>query len=163
MLRPPFFAAGLAALLLAGAAFAQSAAPDVAEVIAARRGLMTQLTTLQSLIDARVASGAYSAELYELAQATAASLDAFALLLPPETNLLGGAPAVDGAETTAAATIWEDLPAFQQRLRDAAADARRAAEAPDLAAFEAQWQKVAESCTSCHTDHVFYDPFAATN
>lgn len=163
MPRQNLLAAGLVAALLAGSALAQPIDTSVADTIAARRGLMTQLTTLQALVDARVASGDHSADLSGLAQATAASLDAFALLLAPDTNLLGGAPAVEGAQTTAAATIWEDLPAFRQLVRDVATKARLASEAADLADFQARWAQVAEACTSCHEQYVFFDPFAALN
>ncbi|ODT47976.1 MAG: hypothetical protein BGO80_12455 [Devosia sp. 63-57] len=133
------------------------------DTIAARRGLMNQLATLQTLVDARVGSGNYSPELYDLGQAAAASFDAFAVLLPPQSNLLGGAPAIEGVDTTAAAAIWDDLPAFRQLLRDTAAHARAASEAADLAGFQAEWDKVAQSCSSCHESYVVFDPFAAFN
>jgi cytochrome c556 len=125
--------------------------------------LMNQLATLQVLIETRLAASDYTPELPDLGQAAAASLDAFAVLLPPETNLLGGAPAVAGAETTAAAAIWDDLPAFQQLLHDTAGEARAAAAAADVTGFKLEWDKVAAACTSCHATYVFYDPFAAVN
>ena len=159
MLKSALLSAGLA-IVLGGA---QDASGSVADTIAARRGLMNQLASLQTLIDARLAEPGYSAELYDLAQAAAASLDAFAMLLPPQTNLLGGMPAEEGADTTAAAAIWDDLPAFQQLLSDSADEARIASEAADVAAFWASWGKVAASCSSCHQSFVVYDPFAGLN
>ncbi|MBK8082798.1 MAG: cytochrome c [Devosia sp.] len=62
-----------------------------------------------------------------------------------------------------AAAIWDDLPAFQQLLRDTAAVARQASEAGDIAGFRAEWDKVAAACTTCHESYVFFDPFAAIN
>jgi cytochrome c556 len=120
---------------------------------------MNQLTSLQTLIDARLAASEYSPELYDLGQSVAASLDAFAMLLPADTNLLGGAPAPEGVSTTAAAEVWADLPAFQQLLRDTAAQARTASEVADIAAFKVEWDTVTQSCTSCHAAYVSYDPF----
>lgn len=163
MFKPAIWSAAIVVVLGSGLVLAQSPGQSVADTINARRGLMNQLTTLQGMIDTRVASGEYPPELYDLSQAAAASFDAFALLLPEETNLLGGAPAVEGAETTAAAAIWDDLPAFQQLVHSAAANARSASEAEDLAAFRTSWAKVEQSCTSCHETYVFYDPFAAMN
>lgn len=163
MSKPALSTAALVVLLGSGLVFAQSPSGSVNETIDARRGLMIQLASIQTLIDARKETGEYSSEFYDLSQAAAASLDAFALLLPEETNLLGGAPAVEGAQTTAAAMIWDDLPAFQKLLHDASAAARTASEAEDLAEFETHWSKVAASCTSCHENYVFYDPFATFN
>ena len=163
MSRPALLSAALVFVVGSGIVLAGTADSAVTDTINARRGLMNQLAAMQTLIDARVAGGEYSPELYDLAQTAAASLDAFALLLPENTNLLGGAPAVDGAETTAAAAIWDDLPAFQKLLHDAAADARAASEAADLAGFEASWSKVTASCASCHETYVFFDPFAGLN
>lgn len=136
---------------------------DVAQTISARRGLMNQLAALQVLIEARLASPDYTPELYDLGQAAAASLEAFAVLLPPETNLQGGAPPVPDAATTAAPAVWDDLPAFQQMLRSAAALARTASEASDSAGFAAEWNKVAQTCAACHQTYVVYDPFGALN
>lgn len=150
---------GLAVVLGGGLVLAQDLSGSVGETIAARRGLMNQLGSLQRLIDARLAEPEYSSELYDLGQSAAASLDAFALLLPPESNLLGGMPAEEGVATTAAATIWDDVPAFQKLLHDSAAAARTASEAGDAAAFKASWGQVAASCTSCHAAYVIYDPF----
>lgn len=164
MFKPTLLAAALAIALGSGLVLAQdSGGGSVAETIAARRGLMNQLASLQALIDTRLAAAQYSPELYDLGQAAAASLDAFAVLLPPETNLLGGAPAVDGAVTTAASAVWDDLPAVQKMLRDTAAQARTASEASDIAAFKTEWDKVAQTCSSCHQTYVFFDPFAAVN
>jgi cytochrome c556 len=164
MIKPTLGSAVLAIALTGGLVLAQDGGSHgVAETISARRGLMNQLASLQVLIDARLAASEYAPELYDLGQATAASLEAFAVLLPPETNLQGGAPAVDGAETTAAPAIWEDLPAFQQMLREAATQARMASEASDIAAFSLEWLKLAEACSSCHETYVVFDPFAAVN
>lgn len=163
MFRPAILSALVLVGLGAGLVAAQAPDNSVAETISARRGLMNQLASLQTLIDARVNSAEYSPELYDLGQAAAASLDAFAVLLPPESNLLGGAPAVEGVDTTAAAAIWDDLPAFRQLLHDTATHARSASEATDVAGFQAEWDKVAQSCSSCHETYVFFDPFAAIN
>ena len=163
MLKSVLLSAGLAIVLGSGLVLAQDPSGSVAETISARRGLMNQLASLQTLIDARLGEPDHSAELYDLAQATAASLDAFALLLPPETNLLGGMRAEEGVATTAAAAIWDDLPAFRQLLHDSAADARTASEAADAATFQASWDKVTASCASCHQSFVLYDPFADLN
>ena len=164
MLKPlTLMLAALAIVLGCGLVMAEDARGSVAETISARRGLMNQLASIQALIDARVEAPDYSPELYDLGQAAAASLEAFAVLLPPETNLLGGAASTDGAQTTAGAAIWDDLPAFQQLLRDAAAQARAASEAADIATFRAEWDKVAQSCTSCHQSYVVFDPFAGLN
>lgn len=161
MLRPTVLPAIIALFLASGPLMAQGLSGSVAETISARRGLMNQLGTLQTLIDARLAEPDYSPELYDLSQAAAASLDGFAMLLPTETNLLG--TPVEGVETTAAAAIWDDLPAFQALLRDSAAAARTASEAGDATAFRASWDTVAASCTSCHQAYVVYDPFAGFN
>lgn len=163
MLKSALLSAGLAIVLGGGLVLAQDASGSVADTIAARRGLMNQLASLQTLIDARLAEPGYSAELYDLGQAAAASLEAFAMLLPPQTNLLGGMPAEGDVETTASAAIWNDLPAFQQLLSDSADEARIASEAADAAAFRASWDKVAASCSSCHQSFVVYDPFAGLN
>ena len=163
MRRRVMLSVALAAVLGSGLVVAQDGAGSVAETIAARRGLMTQLATLQSLIDSRLGASEEAGDLPALGLAAAQSLEAFAMLLPPQTNLLGGAPAVDGAQTTAAAAIWDDLPAFQQQLRDVAGLARRASEAGDIAGFRAEWDKVAAACISCHESKVFFDPFAAIN
>lgn len=163
MLKPKLSTALVMFGLTAGVVLAGGQDNSVAETIAARRGLMNQLGTLQALIDARLGDAGALSELHDLSHAAAASLAAFAVLMPPETNLLGAATVVEGAETTAAATIWDDLPAFQQLLRDAADQARAASEAADLAGFTAAWDKVAEACVSCHQSHIAYDPFAAFN
>ena len=163
MLRSAMLSAVLAITLGGSLVLGQDVSGSVAETITARRGLMNQLASIQALIDARLAASDYSVELYELGQAAAESLDAFALLLPENSNLLGGMPAVEGADTTAAAAIWDDLPAFQKLLRDTADQARLASDAADLAAFSASWSKVAESCASCHQTYVVYDPFAGLN
>jgi cytochrome c556 len=163
MFRPAILSALAVVCLGAGLVLAETPDSSVADTIAARRGLMNQLASLQTLIDARLGSGEYSPELYDLGQAAAASLDAFAVLLPPESNLLGGAPAVDGVDTTAAAAIWDDLSAFRQLLRDTATQSRSASEAVDLAGFQAEWNKVGQSCSSCHETYVSFDPFAAIN
>lgn len=163
MLKPTLLSIALALTLGGGMVLAQDPGGSVAETIGARRMLMNQLASLQALIDTRLAAPDYSPELRDLGQAAAASLDAFAVLLPPETNLLGGAPAVEGAETTATAAIWDDLPAFQKLLHDAGRQARSASEAADIAGFRAEWDKVADACASCHATDVFYDPFAAVN
>jgi cytochrome c556 len=163
MPKPALLSALMVVFLGAGLVLAESADSSMADTISARRGLMNQLASLQTLIDARLASGGYSPELYDLSQSAAASLDAFAVLLPSASNLLGGAPAIDGVDTTAAPTIWDDLPAFRQLLRDTAAHARSASEAADLVGFQAEWDQVAQSCSSCHETYVFLDPFAAIN
>ncbi|WP_288956096.1 cytochrome c [uncultured Devosia sp.] len=163
MLRPAIVSALVVICLGTGLVLAEAPDNAMGDTIAARRGLMNQLATLQTLVDARVGSGNYSPELYDLGQAAAASFDAFAVLLPPQSNLLGGAPAIEGVDTTAAAAIWDDLPAFRQLLRDTAAHARAASEAADLAGFQAEWDKVAQSCSSCHESYVVFDPFAAFN
>ncbi len=163
MRRQVMLSVVLGAVLGSGLVAAEDGAGSVAEIIAARRGLMTQLASLQVLIDNRLGAAEDSDELYGLAQAAAQSLDAFAVLLPPQTNLLGGAPAIDGVQTTASAAIWEDLPAFRQQLRDVAALARQASEAVDLAGFRAEWDRVAAACASCHEGYVVFDPFAALN
>lgn len=163
MFKPAVLSGALAIVLGCSLVLAQEAEGIVGDTIAARRLLMNQLASLQVLVETRLAASEYSSELSDLGQAAAASLDAFAVLLPPDSNLLGGAPAVAGAETTAAAAIWDDLPAFQQLLRDTASQARAAANSADIAAFEFEWDKVAAACTSCHETYVFYDPFAAVN
>lgn len=163
MQRPALLLVLLTIFLGTGFVATQAQDTSVADTISARRSLMAQLSSLQALIEDRIASGEYSPELYDLGQATAASLRAFAVLLPPETNLQGGAPAVEGTETTAAAAIWDDLPAFQRLLNDIATQAEAASEAADLAEFQAKWEKVAEACSSCHDSYVAFDPFAALN
>jgi|GEM_PF-3790181 len=163
MLRPIVITAAFAIVLGTGLVVAQEVSGSVGETIAARRGLMNQLASIQTLIDTRLAAPDYSSELYDLGQAAAASLDAFAVLLPENTNLLGDAAPVEGAETTAAPAIWEDLPAFQALLREAAAHARTASEAADAAEFKTHWDMVAQSCSSCHEAYVNFDPFAGFN
>lgn len=163
MLRPALLSATLVVLLGSGMVMGQSPEAGIADTINARRGLMNQLASIQTLIDARLAGSEYTPELYDLGQSAAASLEAFAVLFPTESNQLGGAPAVEGAETTAAPAIWDDLPAFQKLLRDVAIQARTASEQGDLAGFQQEWDKVAQSCASCHEAYVFFDPFAAVN
>lgn len=154
----------LLAIVAAGSvALAQSAAGSVGEIISARRGLMNELNSLQALIDLELASGNYDpATLFVLSEATAASFDAFALLLPPETNLQGGAPAVEGAETTASPTVWDDLPAYQQELRAIADIARSAMNATSLEEFKVSWDQVAATCESCHATSISFDGFGPT-
>ena len=161
MPRPSaLLSATLAMALGCSLVLAQDLGSPVADTIAARRGLMNQLTSLQTLVDARLAASEYSPELYDLGQSVASSLEAFAMLLPADTNLLGGAPAREGISTTAAAEIWSDLPAFQKLLRDTAAQARIASETDGIGEFKVEWDKVTQSCTSCHEAYVSYDPFA---
>ncbi len=149
------------AALSAAPVAAQSLSGTVGEVISARRGLMNQLNSLELLIEEELDAGRYNPELlYALGESVAASLEAFAVLLPENTNLQGGAPAVEGAETTAAPAVWDDLPAFQQWLRDTAAVAREAIQTTDLDSFTALWDPVRQSCESCHATSIAFDPFA---
>lgn len=158
MIRPSLLTAALALTLAALPVQAQD--NEAGATIQARRALMAQLGFLQAKIEEHLAGPEMSYELYDLAQATAASLDAFALLFPPETNLQGGAEPIEGVDTTAAAHIWDDLPAFRQLVRDAASLSRQASEATTIEAFQADWDQVAQACSSCHESFVAFDPFA---
>ncbi|MEP9399065.1 cytochrome c [Mesorhizobium sp. KR2-14] len=136
---------------------------EIGAAIEARRGLMQQTALLAGMVDMHL-NGATEDQLFtlsDLANATAQSLDAFALLFPPKSNLQGGADPIEGVATTSAAHVWDDLPAFQQLIRDTAADAREAARAETIDAFVASWGKVAPSCASCHENFVSYDPFGS--
>jgi hypothetical protein len=115
MIRPTLCIAALALACLP--VQSQQVNSEAGAMIEARRGLMSQLDSIQTMIDERLTEPEYSYELYDLAHAAASSLDAFALLFPPETRPLDGA-AIDGIETTAAAQIWDDLPAFRKLVRD---------------------------------------------
>jgi cytochrome c556 len=160
MIRPTLCIAALALACLP--VQSQQVNSEAGAMIEARRGLMSQLDSIQTMIDERLTEPEYSYELYDLAHAAASSLDAFALLFPPETRPLDGA-AIDGIETTAAAQIWDDLPAFRKLVRDTADNSRRASEATTVEAFQAEWDKVAKTCTSCHETYVSFDPFAGLN
>lgn len=154
----------LAGIVGSGLAVAQSPSGSVAEIVNTRRAVMNGLNSLQILIDASVDSGDYDpATLYGLSEAVAASLDAFALLFPPETNLQGGAPPVEGAVTTAAPAIWDDLPGFQMSLHQSAALMREAMETTDLESFKAKWAPVAQACEGCHATAISFDDFSVLN
>lgn len=154
-------------IVLAAVAFSSLAtasfAEDPARVISVRQGLMQQTAFLSVLARSTADLGDESkiVDLYEMSLATAQSLEAFELMFPDDTNLMGDADAIEGVSTTAAAAIWEDIGAFRALVQDSAQKARAASEATDVASFAKAWDAVETSCASCHEAFVFYDPFAA--
>ena len=151
-------AAALAAMAGAPLRAQEQPGPRPADYIAARLAAMNAAEGLLGGLEADAGSGTVDeTEAFVSLEAIAAALDAFALLFPADTNLIGTGTEIKGASTTAAATIWDDFPAFRARLAENAALARDI----DTAAPAAGLVALRENCTACHDAYVFYDPFAA--
>jgi cytochrome c556 len=153
----------LSAGVLSALTIVSTFANDVSEIVSARQGLMQQTAFLSALArtTADLGDDGKMIELYEIAIATAQSLEAFGLMFPENTNLLGSAAPVEGVTTTAAAAIWDDLEGFRALVNQSAELARSAAESTEVTTFTQAWEKVEATCSSCHEAFVFYDPFAS--
>jgi cytochrome c556 len=139
----PFFV-GIAALVLASAAFSASATED-------------PIATRKALMDANGgAAGAATAMLKEevpfhprVAKAVLQTLHAVAYAYGdyfPEGS--------DTGNTKASPKIWEDPASFAAALDKFRndADAALAADPQDLESFKSAFQQVAANCKSCHDD-----------
>ena len=160
MVRIAQIAAAAALATAAGAPLRaqENAGLQPADYIEGRIGTMLAVEGLLGNLEAAAEDGTVDEiQAFVSLEAIAASLESFALLFPADTNLLGTGTEIEGVSTTAAATIWDDFPAFRARLAENAALARDI----DTAAPAAGLVALRENCTACHDAYVFYDPFAA--
>ena len=85
----------------------------------------------------------------EVFAGVAAGMDRFPTLFPEGTH--AGGPATGGQQTRAAPTIWTDNAGFRAASAKIVQEAREGAAATtDLATFQANFQRVAANCNSCH-------------
>lgn len=154
-----FGAAAIVALCgIAAIAWAdEAAAPGAAASIVARKALMQSIEELLAQLEADLASGLIRGDqVVTSTNAIAAMLDTFPLLFPKESDLLGNKTALGAVTTSADPRIWNDFPAFAALSHKAATTAKAAAVAEPVATLP----RLRETCSGCHTQYLYYDPFA---
>lgn len=148
--------------LLSSVVGADEPPAGVAEIIAERQALMTELEDLMRPLDSFTVGEAHDqAELKAAAASIADKLRTLPKLFPPASNLYD--PAAATPVTLALPAIWQSLPAFTALAESAAAAATKVSAANGADELRAAALELRAACNACHAPFLRpYQPSTVT-
>lgn len=138
-------------------------ASELADIVAARKGLMQQIDVLMAEIEFTIAEPGEDAALRasQLAGLLSPAFRAFPHLFPDASSTEALTAAGIEVQTSAAPAIWEDFETFHTMAQTARERADAIFTAQTLDEIGPLAEELRQSCEACHAQFLFYDPFAA--
>lgn len=139
-----------------------SDAARLADIVAARQGLMQQIDALMTDLEIVVAEPDENSALRanQIAGMLAPAFSAFPHLFPKASGTDELTAAGIEVSTSAAPAIWQDFDRFYAMAQTASERADAVFTAETIADIEPLTRQLRESCEDCHAEFLFYDPFA---